>query len=100
MRRRNFSFREGVDTLVGGNAVFKGSIESEGTVRVDGKVIGNIRLTVTHISATVPQLRKCDCRQCPPCRNSERKYHRKGASEDTFHRQAVWRYQSQQLCCG
>jgi cytoskeletal protein CcmA (bactofilin family) len=45
MLKRNASFREGVDTLIGVTSTFTGSIEADGTMRVDGKVIGDIRVT-------------------------------------------------------
>ncbi len=44
MLRKKASFREGVDTLIGSNSTFTGSIESDGTVRVDGKLIGDIKI--------------------------------------------------------
>ncbi len=43
--RKKASFREGVDTLIGSNSTFTGSIEADGTVRVDGKLIGDVNVT-------------------------------------------------------
>ncbi len=45
MLKKNASFREGVDTLIGASSTFTGNIEADGTVRVDGKVIGDIKVT-------------------------------------------------------
>lgn len=42
--KKEASFKEGVDTLVGINTIFTGNIESDGTVRVDGKIRGDIKV--------------------------------------------------------
>ena len=42
--KKEASFREGVDTLVGINTIFTGNVESDGTVRVDGKIKGDIKV--------------------------------------------------------
>ena len=44
MFKKDSSYKDGFDTLVGINSVFEGNIESDGTVRVDGKVKGDIRV--------------------------------------------------------
>ncbi len=45
MFNKNAGFRDGVDTIVGPTTIFTGSIEGEGTVRVDGKVVGGLKVT-------------------------------------------------------
>ncbi len=45
MRRKNTSFRDGVDTLIGGNTTFTGNIDADGTVRIDGRLIGDVKVT-------------------------------------------------------
>jgi len=41
--KKDTGFREGIDTWIGTNTVFTGNIESEGTVRIDGKVKGDLK---------------------------------------------------------
>ena len=43
--KKNAGYHEGMDTLVGLSTTITGNIEAEGTVRVDGKVKGNIVVT-------------------------------------------------------
>lgn len=45
MLRKNSSFRDGVDTLIGRNTTFTGSIEADGTVRIDGRLVGDVKVT-------------------------------------------------------
>ncbi len=43
MFRKGSAGRDGVDTLVGVSSVFTGGIEADGTVRIDGKVNGDVK---------------------------------------------------------
>jgi cytoskeletal protein CcmA (bactofilin family) len=42
--KKNIAFKEDLGTFIGANAVFEGNIELGGTIRVDGKVIGNLKI--------------------------------------------------------
>lgn len=44
MFKRSAGYRDGVDSIIGFNSVFTGSIESGGTVRVDGKLDGDLKV--------------------------------------------------------
>jgi cytoskeletal protein CcmA (bactofilin family) len=44
-KKSSKSLLDSVETLVGANAVFEGSIKTDKTVRVDGKILGNIEST-------------------------------------------------------
>jgi len=39
------AYHDGMDSLIGSNSVFTGNIESEGSIRVDGKLVGDITVT-------------------------------------------------------
>lgn len=45
MFNKNAGFRDGVDTIIGSTTIFTGNIEGEGTVRVDGRVVGDLKVT-------------------------------------------------------
>jgi cytoskeletal protein CcmA (bactofilin family) len=45
MFRKGSAGRDGVETLIGVNSVFTGGIEAVGTVRVDGQVKGDLKVT-------------------------------------------------------
>ena len=38
-------FRDGIDTFIGSGTVFTGNLEAEGTVRIDGNVKGDTKVT-------------------------------------------------------
>ena len=42
---KNAGFRDGVDTIIGSTTIFTGNIEGEGTVRVDGRVVGDLKVS-------------------------------------------------------
>jgi cytoskeletal protein CcmA (bactofilin family) len=42
--RKNTAFKGDLGTFIGANAVFEGNIELGGTIRVDGKIIGNLNI--------------------------------------------------------
>jgi len=44
MFKKSSGNRDGVDSIIGLNSVFTGSIESGGTVRVDGKLDGDLKV--------------------------------------------------------
>jgi Integral membrane protein CcmA involved in cell shape determination len=41
-KKNSKSLLEAVETLIGANAVFEGNLKTDGTIRIDGKFIGNV----------------------------------------------------------
>ncbi|MDR2426867.1 MAG: polymer-forming cytoskeletal protein [Endomicrobium sp.] len=44
-KKNSKSLLDSVETLVGANAVFEGNIKTDRTIRIDGKIVGNIETT-------------------------------------------------------